>query len=141
MDVVVGNNVVSRELLGTAVVSIPQPAIVKKFTTPEDEPYEQFGVPVAGGFINFHLFDRAQCQTRGKKIWVKAQIWKKTMSDGMEFLYVDLRPTEERLTHERKIFQRREDIPAALPKGSIQFNTFGHIRGSLVFIPHDPFVE
>lgn len=136
MDSDIAINAIKRELLGTCIISIPQPRVMKDLTTPDGVPYKQFGVPVAGGYINFHLFDETQCQTRGKRIWVRAEVKKKTMPDCKEFLYVDLYPTEERLTHDRKIFEHSKDVPAELPEGSMQFDTYGHIHGSLVFVPH-----
>jgi hypothetical protein len=138
MDVdVVPTNGIVRQQLGSVVVSVPQPAQVKKFATPDGVPYEQFDLSVSGGYIHFHLFDREKCVARGKKLWVEAQVWMKTMPDGMQFLYVDLHPTDKPLTHDRKIFQRQQEVPAVLPEGSLRFNTFGHIRGSLVFVPRD----
>ncbi len=130
-------NGIVRKQLGSVVVSLPQPTQVKHYVTPDAVPYEQFGLPVSGGFVNFHLFDRTKCLVRGKKIWVEAQVWMKTMENGTEFLYVDLHPTDKPLTHDRKIFQRQQEVPDDLPAGSLRFDTFGHIRGSLVFVPRE----
>lgn len=138
MDVIVmPSNGIVRQQLGSVIVSLPQPAQVKQYVTPDGVPYEQFGLPVSGGFVHFHLFDREKCSTLGKKLLVETQIWMKTMPDGMQFLYVDLYPTDKPLTHDRKIFQRRQEVPDDLPAGSLRFDTFGHIRGSLVFVPRD----
>ena len=134
------SDAVERVLLGSAYISVPKPAQTKTFQTPDGVPYEQFGLPVSGGFLNFHIFDYAKCVRRGNKLWVEAKVWRKTMSDGRQFLYVDLHPTEERLTHERKLYQRPEDVPNDLPVGTIRFDTLAPINGVLVFIPRSPAV-
>lgn len=134
VDVMPAQDIV-RELLGSVIVCVPQPALVKKYDTPDGVPYEQFDLSVTGGYVHFHLYDREKCTTLGKKLVVEAQVWVKTMPDGMQFLYVDLYPTNKPLTHDRKIFQRQQEVPAVLPEGSLRFDTFGHIRGSLVFVP------
>lgn len=129
--------VVSREKLGEGFVfSIKVPPTVNSFETQEGEKYDQFGRPVNGGWINFHIFGNPE--KRGKKIRVEATVWKKTMDDGSEYLYVDLKPTDaKRLSHELKIYKKDAQQPSSLPEGTELFTCYGEIFGSIAFVPID----
>ena len=130
------SEVASRELLAEGIiVSIPRPMTTKTNQAPDGAPYEQFGTPVTGGFVNFHLYDGTACAKHGKKIWVEVKVFKKTMVDGREFIYFDLFPTELRPTHVRKIYAQRAEVPKDLPAETLQFETLGPIQGTIAFVP------
>jgi len=129
------SQVVTRNLLAQMTISIPRPKVTTARFNPEGVSYEHFGIPVAGGFINHFLYQGTKCTGTGKQIWVQADVWTKTLSDGRIYLYVDIKPASERITHVRKIYQHVADIPADLPAQTLRFDTSDPIRGSLIFIP------
>lgn len=130
-DVKVIERVVIRRNL---ICSLPIPK-TSLHRAPDSAPYEHFGVPVTGGYVNFHLFDRTKCVQIGKRLRVECVVWVKKMSDGRSFLNVDLHPTNQKVTHERKIWQDKQSVPANLPEDTLQFDCLGQINGVLGFIP------
>jgi len=132
------DEVVSRELLDEGFLcSLALPKNIVKKVLPNGVTYEQFGVPVDGGWLNFHLFDRQNCVMRGKRVWVECKMFKKEMADGRIFLYVDLLPTENRPTYDRKIWQHSSDVPTDLPAGTKTFACYGDTKGVLGFVPRE----
>ena len=88
--------VAERKLLADGfIISLKLPAKMNRMVVPTTgEAYEQFGIPVRGGFLNCHLYSVASCQRRGNHIWVEAQVFEKTMEGNLRrFYYLDLRPT------------------------------------------------
>jgi len=130
--------VTDRTLLGEDfVVSVKLPQKMNKMTVPTTGvAYQQFGVPVKGGYLNFHLYDGTNCRRAGNRIWVVAQVFEKTMADGVKFIYVDLRPTTaEHLTHDMKVHQDVDMSPVHSRIEGQNFFCFGKIRGMLTFLP------
>jgi len=129
-------DVESRELLCEGLVcSIKLPGKSKSMETPDGTPYVQFGHPVKGGWINFHVFGKPE--QRGNKIRVEAKVFKKTMEDGTEYLYLDLHPTDaELLGFDVKTQQVASCMPD-LPEGGHSFNCYGKIKGAITFTPID----
>lgn len=123
-------------LMNDLILSLRLPSKTLDLKTPDGKGYVHFGIPVKGGYINFHHF--GDFVRRGNRIRVKATIMKKRMADGDEFLYVDLEPSENALTHELKIMQDADDIPEVILHRKIaQFDCLGGIKGSLVVCKPD----
>lgn len=124
--------VVSRELLGEGFhFSIKHPGKGRWMQTPNGVSYVQFGRPVVGGFVNFHIFGKPVM--RGKRIRVEGKVFKKTLEDGSEYLYVDLYPSEaERLSHEIKVYQNVTEAPEQ--DGMTLFPCVGDIMGAVGFV-------
>lgn len=97
--------------------------------------YEQFGIPVKGGYINFHLFDRNKCAMHGKRLVVECEVWHKTMSGGREHMYIDLRPSDAQPTHERKVWQDGTSVPTDLPVDTQVHMCLGGTKGVIAFLP------
>jgi hypothetical protein len=128
-------DVVEREVIMRNVIcSLPIPK-TNPHQAADGTRYEHFGIPVTGGYINFHLFDRAKCVRKGKRLWVECVVWVKRLSDGRSYLNVDLYPTKQVVTHERKIWQDRHSVPANLPPKTLQLECHGQVKGVLGFIP------
>jgi len=132
------NEVVSRELIAEGFVcSLALPKNIVKKVLPDGTVYHQFGVPVLGGWLNFHLFNRQNCVMRGKRVWVDCKIFKKEMADGKVYLYVDLYPTEDRPTHDRKIWKDVAEMPADLPTDTQTFVCYDDNQGVIGFVPRE----
>ncbi len=133
------HEVVERKLLAAGfIISLKPPAKLNRMAVPDTgEVYEQFGVPVKGGYINCHFYNVADCQRRGNHVWVEAKVFEKTMEGNLRrFYYLDLRPTTaEHLSHEMKIYQEAAQMPIALPEGSIRFDCPDDIKGVIAFLP------
>ncbi len=131
--------VAERKLLADGfIISLKLPAKMNRMVVPTTgEAYEQFGIPVRGGFLNCHLYSVASCQRRGNHIWVEAQVFEKTMEGNLRrFYYLDLRPTTaEHLSHDMKIYQEATQMPATLPDGSMRFDCPDDIKGVIAFLP------
>lgn len=132
-------DVISRNLVseGLIVCSIKPPKQTRKQTAPDGTPYEQFGIQVKDGWINFHLFDRENCFRRGNCLHVEVHVFQKETRDGRKFTYVDLHPAPDgvRPTHERKVFRTPFEAPEEFPADTRTFETAGEVNGLLAFIP------
>ncbi len=134
--------VTDRVLLASGfIVSVKVPTKRNAMTVPTTgEAYEQFGSPVKGGYLNFHLYDGKNCQRRGERIWVSAEVYEKTMEDGKKFIYVDLRPTDApHLTYEMKVYQDESLMPEVMPEDATVFACPGEVKGVIAFLPRPPY--
>jgi hypothetical protein len=132
---------ITREIhIGGLIISVLRPKRSRRFVTPLGVPYEQFGLPVRGGYINCHLFAGKNYQLHGDRLWVETQVWSKTMTDGAMYLYLDLYPTQAQLTHERKVYMSPDEVPPALPPDSFRFDCYGDVQGVLVFTPRQSYM-
>ncbi len=103
-------SVIDREIIhdgvlyGTVIeVAIPKKAKRRTFPGAEGEnSYLHFTRYERGGMINLHV--RSNDELQGKTIRAQVQVVKKTMSDGREFIYLDLFPINKRPTHWYHIF-------------------------------------
>jgi hypothetical protein len=128
--------VVKRTMLAEGIIcSLVKPKQMTSMQVPNGPKYDHFYVPVTGGAINFHLFDKHKVTIQGKRMWVECKIWQKEMSDGKMHLYVDVHPTDKRLTHDRKIWQDQKVVPKQHADDTLIFECFGYTKGVLGFIP------
>ncbi|MFT5832080.1 MAG: hypothetical protein ACI9SY_000461 [Candidatus Paceibacteria bacterium] len=128
--------VVERTLLAEGIIcSLIKPKVMESKQVLNGPKYDHFFVPLTGGGINFHLFDKHKVVIHGKRMWVECKIWKKEMLDGKMHLYVDLHPTDKRLTHERKIWQNQNVAPKQHADDTLIFECLGQTKGVLGFVP------
>lgn len=103
--------VVSREIIHDGieqgiVIEIAVPKKAKRRTFPNGEEgensYLHFPFHIKGGMMNLHV--RCNDELQGQTIRAMVQVVRKEMSDGREFVYVDLFPVDAPLTHCWHIF-------------------------------------
>lgn len=129
-------SVVSRETLWSGgIVAIRIPASVTPGSYPKDGkdiPFLQFSRCVRGGCVN--LFVHTDDMSLRGPIVAGVSVMKKTLSDGREYLYVDLVPVENdvAVTHFLDIVSRGEREPS--PDDPV-FETLGHIDGLVILTP------
>ncbi len=91
--------------LGT-VIEIAVSKKAKRHTFPGgvegENSYLHFMYNTKGGLINLHV--RSSDELQGQTIRAHFQVVKKVMSDGREFVYIDLFPTDAPVTHWWQIF-------------------------------------
>lgn len=128
--------VAERTLLkGGFIVSLKAPAKLNHKTNPHGEAYDQYGVPVKGGFLNVHIYEMASCQRSGSRLWAEAEVWQKTMEDGEQFMYLDIHPTSQRLTHELKVYYDAHQLPREIAEDVTIFRCPGTLQGIIIFTP------
>ncbi len=95
------SEIIHRELLwsgGVIEVKPPKEAALK---SAGDLKFINFWRTVRGGSVNLFVHGSDQIDPvtyRGKKIFAKVEVWRKDLADERSFLYVDLKPTDERPT-------------------------------------------
>lgn len=126
-------DVVLRELITDGIICSLRIPKTSKSTRPDGIEYEHFVILLTGGKTDFHLYNRKQCVGVGKKLSLMVSVWRKTMSDGRQFIYFDLHPTDKKPTHERKVWQDSTLIPQDLPEHTACFQCLG-TEGTVGFL-------
>lgn len=121
------------------VVEIKVPKGAQMITTEFDDKtitYALFHRTVRGGKIAFHVRGDNPEQHLNKRLRVKAEIWCKKMSDGQEYLYVDLYPTTDQEATKKLLVQQFQ--PASIhPDGWLIFKPAvrSKMHGAICLIP------
>lgn len=116
-----------------ASIKVPKNAKFRHLIHQGGKQYLHFGMPVPGGYINWHVHDiKKSDEVKGRKLNFSIQAFEKVFPDGRTFIYFDLTPTAEKPAFERKIYNREDDIPTKLPSES---RTFMFPIAAVVFIP------
>lgn len=95
---------------GTVVeIKVPAKAGIRNFPAEvgEENTYTHFSHPFKGGMVNLHV--RTRDVVAGSVLHAKVQVVHKIMPDGREFLYVDLFPTDEAVTHRLVVFGEQHE--------------------------------
>jgi len=50
-------------------------------------------------------------------------------------MYIDLRPTDAKPTHRRKVWQDSATMPTDLPDNRLAFTCLGQAKGIIAFLP------
>ena len=131
--------VTERECLwkgGTVLITVPVSARAWEFPSSEGGGrYVQFTKDMKGGVVNLFVHAERPGQFRGKKIVANVEIWKKTLVDGREYLYVDLRPVADAKPTHRLVVIAVEKKGLKIDDLSIAFGTPAPLVGTIVFAP------
>ncbi len=132
----------SRELLwseGVVKISVPLDALERTYKDGDISiQYLQFPRLVGGGKINCFVHDNLSC--RGEKINADVRVMKKTMKDGREYLYIDLRHTLSPITHRLAVMVSDEPgvwSKKAKKEGWVVFETPDPMWGAIILAPPD----
>lgn len=117
---------------------IPRGRSHRRLENPDGEAYTQVGFATATGkYINCFVYFK-EAEVRSKKPLVTAvTVRKKVTEKGDEFLYAELRPTEESATHTLHILGKKKftQVCDKSCEQTITIAAFGDIPGGIVFIP------
>lgn len=101
--------------------------------------YFVFDQTVKNGSVRCHVHLRGEDtpELRGKSIVAKAQVWKKTFSNGRQYLYIDFHPVEKNVevTHRLGVLPQASEVTPV--KGWTIFETPRPMQGAIVFAPPD----
>lgn len=109
------------------------PVDARESAVPDGRNYIHICRPVCGGVINYHLYTNEDL--RGQRITVSVEVWRKRLSDGRVFVYLDMYPTSAPTNYKLKVYARVSDIPGKY-QALRTFGNIGDIKGCLVFVPH-----
>ena len=124
-----------------AVVNLRVPATANESVYVDSQvaiPYLHFAHSVKNGNVHCHiLLDGETPDLRGEYVTAAVSVLKKTMSNGQEALYVDLRPVQDStpVTHRFGVISRVFDLIPA--ESWTVFETPKPLRGAIVFTPPD----
>ena len=123
-----------KQLLAGVIVSIklPKEENVREKLTPEGTAYKLFCYHGRGGVFHAHLY--GEPAPVGKRVHVEARVYRKTMSNGLEYIYLDLYATDKALSHGLKMYQTQVDIPQKYLDAAKVFKTKTH-DGAIVIHP------
>lgn len=101
--------------------------------------YYLFDQSVKNGGVRCHVHLKGEDspELRGKELTAKVTLWKKTMSDGRQYLYVDFVPIADsaKATHRLAIVPQSSDVAAT--DGWTIFETPKPLQGAVIFAPPD----
>jgi hypothetical protein len=100
-------------------------------------PFLQFSQNVRGGRVNFFVHTD-DVSLRGSLVTASATVLRKTLSDGREYLYVDLVPDKRGtlVTHRLAVVDQSRESDWQI-EGATTVVTPSPIRGVIVFAPPD----
>lgn len=122
-----------------AVVKVKIPARATASTYPgnmDETHYIRFMRSVRGGCVNFFLHT-TDLELRGKNIIALASVFKKTLADMREYLYVDMTPLpgSTAVTHQLLVLSAGDRL---WTEGKhLTFETPGPLEGLIIFTPRD----
>lgn len=133
--------VVGRELLHAApeLVTVKVPVEAKEGSFPSDagdNEYVQFAQHVKGGVVNFFVHGADPRRFCGETITARVEIWKKSLSDGRSFLYVDLQQAGG-APQCRVVAMSARPERLELPGDAKTFETIEPLVGCVVLAPLD----
>jgi len=132
------NLVVSREIiLRGPIISVRVPSRANQKSYPQNGvrvPFFQFERSVRGGKVNLHLHS-GDVRLLGTNVTATATLIKKRLSDGREYLYIDLVPTElgVRATHRLVILDAEGGTTMPEPELGHNFLTPAPVRARIMF--------
>lgn len=118
---------------GSIAIKIPEGA---KWASYKDESADlqflQFTRFVKGGVINLYVHD-ANDSMIGRSIIANVELWRKMLTDGRSFLYIDLRPAlgAREFTHQML-------VKDGMTLNKAAFNTPGPLQGYVLFTASQP---
>lgn len=125
-----------------AVVRVKVPTGAKRASYVGDDMrinYFLFDQSVKNGGVRCHVHLKGEetPELRGTEVSAKVELWKKTLSNGREYLYLDfhLVPDSAVVTHRFGVVPRASDV--TLAEGWEIFETPQPLQGAVIFTPPD----
>ncbi len=129
--------VVSRTLIWEGAIvaySVPATAEMNEFKNPTlTLRYLSTRQAVKRGAVHVHVHMPEGEELRGKDIVAAAAVWNKTLSNGCQYLHIDLRPTQGEVSHRFVTVSEIGEVPKMQGWHVIEIPR--PLEGAIIFMP------
>ena len=129
--------VVSRTLIWEGAIvayKVPATAEMNEFKNPTlTLRYLSTRQAVKRGVVYVHVHLPEGEELRGKKIVARASVWNKTLSNGCQYLHIDLRPTQGEVSHRFVTVPELGEVPKL--EGWHVIEIPHPLEGAIIFMP------